>query len=101
MPREVERQSDQHPPRLEDIPDSAYGQYPNWDDDLDFENMSPGHYNRLKHKFEEDGAHEQEAQDHALTRDEDSGANWGPPPPEHSWHDPGFPEDETDLYPYA
>ena len=119
MPREVTPQADQHaqsPKLLAEQPDSAYGLQGNWDDNLDFEDMSRGEYNRLRNKHDphySDEAAEawDEANHEALDNDEDvytphtsphspgPGYNWGPPPPEH--HDPGFQEVEDDPYPYA
>lgn len=112
MPREVERQSETfshspNTPRLDDLPDSAYGgPQGNWDDNLDFEDMSRGHYNQLRNKYdphysEEAAQAQDEAHQEALADDEDSGYNWGPPPNQHHLHDPGFHEDETDPYPFA
>jgi hypothetical protein len=100
MPREVERQSERfaNAPHLEDLPDSAYGQHPAWDDDLDFEDMSRGYYNHLRNQFDTPEA-EQGRYEHALGQDEQSGYNWGPPPSPH--HDPGFHEHEVDPYPHA
>jgi hypothetical protein len=75
--------------RLEDTPDSAYGQHPAWDDDLSFEDMSRTHYNRLKARYDIP-EHNQARHDEAIERDESSGYNWGPPPDPN--YDPGMSE---------
>ena len=115
MPRRIQKQSEAFPesphaqgkaPRLEDLPDSAYGgQQEPWDAHLDFEDMSRGHYNQLRKRHdpylnEEAAQAQSEAYQEQLADDEDSGYNWGPPPSQQHLHDPGFREIEDDPYPF-
>jgi hypothetical protein len=82
---------------LHEMPDSAYGHHPAWDDDLDFEDMSRGHYDRLKSQFDTPEANA-DRDDAAWAHDEDSGYNWGPPP-DHDLEPPEPPEVDTHYDP--
>jgi hypothetical protein len=83
-------------PALHQTPDSAYGWHPDWDDDLDFEGMSRGEYNHLKSIHDTPEAN-QARDEHVIHQDEESGYNWGPPPPIHD-HEPPEPVEVDTHY---